>query len=987
MKKLISLFLIAFLFILSASAFPYEIQIVGNIPLTDNLTGISVNSTTGIAAAVSSETKTLYIIDALSGTIVRKIPLDITPSSISIDVGKNAVVMSSANGIIQYVDLETGILVKTISTGINVKCLIFNNNLLFIGNDNSLMAMNSETGNIIKEATLVNKVMSMDIDSGLGYLVLTMERKDGLSLYNVNTLDPLTDIKTGINPSGVAVNPSTHLAVLTNRTDNSISIISLEDKTLIETIPFFEQPNAIGIDPTNNIALVAHKDGIAIVKLENPVPRIDTLIPENSQAGETGLTLTVKGSRFVEESKARFNLTELSTLFEDNHNLKALIPSEELLSPRDVPVTVMNPPPGGGISNSLIFKVINPAPRIESIKPYTVALTAPPAIIRVAGRNFLNGSIVNLNGKNLKTKFISSILLEADLDITDIKTPSKYPVAVINPIPVTLTSNIVFLNVVEDISLIPPSPEDGKLPEEFPKPTGSLTGRILNTQQEPIEGVTIRTKDRMTETDANGYFLLENIPEGKNFLLLDGSTARDTIAYYPTIPTYVYIKAGEVNTLSYQPYMHKQKARNFKTIDPNEDTILTDPEVPGFEMRIPKGIRIIGWDGQPNLRVSVRTVPPDRLSMKPLPQNSYVRTVYMFYFDKIGGGWPDEPIPIKAPNDLGLLPGEKAVLWYFDESPIDGEAPNDWTIAGTGTVTRDGMYIVTDPGVGIPKFCCGATAWGGTSGRENPTGPDRCGKEGDPVDLSTGYFIHSKTDLHVPGIIPVNITRYYRSGDTGIGTFGRGTYFEYDWWVGEYQDMLLLIKPGNYQYRFPKQPDNSYINTKDPDMRGAVFTKNADSTKTLRMRDGWKYKFDSGGYLIEISDRNGNTLTIGRGGGGYISNIVTAEGGTVTFNQSGISHIQRTDSIVDPSGRTVRYAYETDPFSPYTRLKTVTYPEANTIQYQYDSSGRLSGIVNGRGILEVLNEYYAEDPNDPEKNTGSINRHMRMEAFTNSVIQ
>jgi hypothetical protein len=48
--------------------------------------------------------------------------------------------------------------------------------------------------------------------------------------------------------------------------------------------------------------------------------------------------------------------------------------------------------------------------------------------------------------------------------------------------------------------------------------------------------------------------------------------------------------------------------------------------------------------------------------------------------------------------------GLGAKLWYFDESPRKGEAPNDWRVAGTGTVSADGRTIRTDPGMGIPKI-------------------------------------------------------------------------------------------------------------------------------------------------------------------------------------------------------------------------------------------------------------------------------------------
>jgi RHS repeat-associated protein len=109
-------------------------------------------------------------------------------------------------------------------------------------------------------------------------------------------------------------------------------------------------------------------------------------------------------------------------------------------------------------------------------------------------------------------------------------------------------------------------------------------------------------------------------------------------------------------------------------------------------------------------------------------------------------------------------------------------------------------------------------------------------------------------------------------------------------------------------------------------------------------------------------------LIITRGRGGYINSIITPEG-EITFNHyySSVENggVIRTDSVVDWSGREVIYTYETHPFNTITRLKKVTYPDGNTLEYQYDSEGRMSGIINGRGILEVFNEYYPDDPEDP----------------------
>jgi YD repeat-containing protein len=1050
---------IAFLLAFSVEAFPYGIDIISNIPLTDNLTAIAVNPTTGIAAAVSGESKALYLIDTNSNTVLRKVSLDMTPSAVAVDEKRNTAIISSKDGNLHFIDLASGTLLKTAFTGRLIHSIAITNppipplakggeggfsdqrSLLYIGSSNSLTMMDLTTGNIVREVFMPGIIEGIDVDNSLGYIVMITnenviarspesvrdnEAISKISFYNAATFDLIDSINPPSSPfrkggqegdltvgerefSGIAVNPSTHIVVITNRSGNSISIISLADKTLLGEIPFFEGPSAVAVDPARNSAFIAHKGGIAIVKLENPIPSIEKLIPEESQAGSPGLTLSIKGSRFIRDSRARFNLKELDTLFEDNYNLKALVPSEELLSPVDVPVTVLNPEPGGGVSNSLFFRIINPVPQIESLAPDAVALTAPPTELRIRGKNFLPNSFVNLNGKNLNTRFISSILLEAQLDLSGIKVPARYPVTVINPSPVSLTSNVAFLDVVEDETSLTLKKKEVELKEKSEKTVGSLTGRILNTYKQPIEGVRVQIRSEKAETDAGGYFTLNDVPSGRQHLMIHGSTATDKDSKYPTIPLNVNIEADKINVMPFQIYLHRQKDKNFKEITPGEETILTDSELPGFEIRIPKGVKITGWDGKPNQKVSVRTVPTDRLPVKPIPANSYIRSVYMFYFDKVGGGVPEHPIPVKSPNDLKLLPGEKAVLWYYDESPNEGEAPNDWAIAGTGTVTPDGMHIVSDPGVGIPKFCCGAVAWGGPPGGPPGGGDDGCeggtccagpggggngggnggygggsggpqvsGTAGDPVDLATGYFIHAKQDLYVPGIIPVSISRYYRSGDTNVNTFGRGTYFEYDWWLGDYGDMLLLIKPGNYRYQFARQADGTYINTADPKFRGAVVTYNAvNDTRTLRLKDGTKYKFNykdrMSGELIEIEDRNGNKLTFTRrprpaGGddfGGYMTEITTPEGRKITFNQSYVGSaptgIFRTNEIVDHTGRKVTYTYETDPFSQYTRLKKVTYPDSSTIEYRYDSSGRLSEIINEKGVREVLNEYDANN--------------------------
>ena len=491
----------------------------------------------------------------------------------------------------------------------------------------------------------------------------------------------------------------------------------------------------------------------------------------------------------------------------------------------------------------------------------------------------------------------------------------------------------------------------------LPSGTTALAGSVLDTDGNPISGVTIRIGSIPSKfeavTNAAGSFLLLDPPVGTQLIFVDGQTVPNI--KYPTIPINVTIAANTVNQLPFTPFLHAQKDQNFTLIDPTKDTIVTDPELPGVTLRIPAGTQIIGWDGQPNQKVSMRAVPVDRLPIPPPPSSVLFNIVYMFYFGKVGGGTPTQPVPFSAPNDLGMEPGEKAELWYFDESPIPGGAPNDWRMAGLGTVSADGTTIVSDPGVGIPKFCCGAAAYnkrlathGQAPGQSPQPGAGQSGA--DPVDLSTGIFMLTETDMVIPGRIPMVVTRSYRSGDIAIGPFGRGTTMSYD-------DILPLTAPGvlTYVYRgsartqFFLQGDGSYVNNTVPAFRGARITINPTTgIRTLRHRNGGAIDFDTGGLMLALRDRNGNQITISRSFGLKATRVTDPVNRSLNFTKSG----DLETSLTDPLGRTVTYQYD-----GAARLIKVTRPDGSTTQYAYDNAHRMTSIIDGRGNVALKNSY------------------------------
>ena len=121
----------------------------------------------------------------------------------------------------------------------------------------------------------------------------------------------------------------------------------------------------------------------------------------------------------------------------------------------------------------------------------------------------------------------------------------------------------------------------------------------------------------------------------------------------------ITIIGGVDNKLPYFIYLHEVNTKNFTPINPAIDTIVKDPEIPNFEMKIPQGVQIIGHDGLPNEKISVTLVPPDRLAVRPPPDGVYAGEIYMYYFFKPGGGTPTQPIPVKMPNTFDGQPGDR----------------------------------------------------------------------------------------------------------------------------------------------------------------------------------------------------------------------------------------------------------------------------------------------------------------------------------------
>lgn len=91
----------------------------------------------------------------------------------------------------------------------------------------------------------------------------------------------------------------------------------------------------------------------------NPTPSLQTIVPDNVNAGSAAFILTANGSGFINSSVVKWNGTALTTTYINNAQLTAMVPASLVTTAGIVPATVFNTAPGGGTSGVVNF-TINP---------------------------------------------------------------------------------------------------------------------------------------------------------------------------------------------------------------------------------------------------------------------------------------------------------------------------------------------------------------------------------------------------------------------------------------------------------------------------------------------------------------------------------------------------------------------------------------------------------------------------------------------------
>ncbi len=170
-----------------------------------------------------------------------------------------------------------------------------------------------------------------------------------------------------------------------------------------------------------------------VTAANNPVPALTSLVPNSASAGSGAFTLMVNGSGFVNGSVVQWNGSNRTTTFVNSGQVTASITAADVQTATIADVTVFNPTPGGGSSNSLNFDVTTPVPALASLVPNSAIAGSPAFTLTVNGSNFISTSEVQWNGSTRATTFVNAGQLTASITAADIQTAGTATVTVFTP--------------------------------------------------------------------------------------------------------------------------------------------------------------------------------------------------------------------------------------------------------------------------------------------------------------------------------------------------------------------------------------------------------------------------------------------------------------------------------------------------------------------------------------------------------------------------
>lgn len=198
--------------------------IVATVPVGDGPSGIALDGGTGLVTNFGAAT--VSIVDLATRSVASVVPVGKGPSAVVVD-GRRAYVTNSADRTLSVIDLDARTVIATVDLGDRPYSLAADpasRRVLVTGVDaDKVIVVDTQSLQVSGHWTVGHGPQGIGIDPGSGVAYVTVDGR-GLALVNGEDGTLRSAVGVGAAPNAVTVDPKSHLVVVANSGDRSISV-------------------------------------------------------------------------------------------------------------------------------------------------------------------------------------------------------------------------------------------------------------------------------------------------------------------------------------------------------------------------------------------------------------------------------------------------------------------------------------------------------------------------------------------------------------------------------------------------------------------------------------------------------------------------------------------------------------------------------------------------------------------------------------------
>ncbi|MHB8859985.1 MAG: NHL domain-containing protein [Thermoleophilia bacterium] len=550
-------------------------QVTESIPVGKSPEGIAISSDTRLALVANSGDNSVSVIDLNNRSVIKTLTVGKKPRQIAIDSAlKLALVVNEEDENASVIDLRTVEVTGFVRVGQKPRAIDVNP-------ETHIAAVANEKSSTVTVIDLTNwQISFMPVDRQPIAIAINQLDNSALVLCDKDRTILHIDLSTrGIigrypfekQSRGVAVNHFTNIAAALDDKNDSLTLIQLPNppptinsitpdaayrgtgpiRIMIEGAGFVKtsvvSPLSIEFIDNHHLEAIIPKELLVNagtyqvvvtnppprggtsnaldLRIDNPAPALNVLDPTETMAGTPGLLATLYGTGFFDGETSYFingipwSFTRLGEM-----TLQVPFAPSDLDVGKYLAINAQNPPPGGGVSNTLTFTVLNPVPILSSLSPASVTAGSPGLTLALGGNNFIRTATATFNNSPVPVTYISSTRADLSIPASAISAAGSYPVKIVNPTPGGGVSAILSLTVTKAPNVEPlPAGSYGKQYEDLipadatikkydPQRFAVITGRIRDGAGKSVDDLKVSIKDHpeygTKQTDGAGAFSL-----------------------------------------------------------------------------------------------------------------------------------------------------------------------------------------------------------------------------------------------------------------------------------------------------------------------------------------------------------------------------------------------------------------------------------------------------------------------------------------------